>query len=104
MKEAMKAAAGKLGGDSPQAAKADTAKKSSKPAKVKEIHIRRGHAGGYIVRNRVDSAQGDMGATQEHEYPMGKLAQVLKHVKQHMPAEASEAAMPGANADTPENC
>lgn len=83
----MKEAQSLLGGEKAAPAKGADKKPSAKsPSKVKEIRIRPGHAGGYIVKNHLEDKNGYA----EQEFPMGKLSHVLKHVRAHMPKDDSE--------------
>jgi hypothetical protein len=98
MKNAMSEAAGSLGGE-----KKDT-KAKPKKLRTREMNIRRGHEGGYIVKNHLESEDGEP-HHQVHEYPMNSLTQVVKHLRTHMPSGESKAAPMTQTPDTdPDNC
>lgn len=103
MKTTMGGAAGQLGGekkDSPSDAKPQKSKKM----RTGEMHIRRGHAGGYIVKNHLEDEDGNSNGRPQ-EYPMTSLNQVVKHLRAHMPSdEAKAAASKETPTDDQENC
>lgn len=68
------AAKGALGGeDKPKQRKLHT----------HEVHVRRGHKGGYIARHEMHDADGNADHKQP-EYPLADEAAMLAHVKEHM--------------------
>lgn len=84
-------------------------KSKAKHGKTKEMHIRRGTGGGYIVKHDMEapdpsevSAMGqDMNTPPAQEYPIANHADLQSHVAEHMPDQSEEMEDGAASAGTP---
>lgn len=65
-----------------------------KKLKTAEIHVRRGAKHGYIAKHVMEDADGNpQHKTPEH--PIATYQELMQHMKEHMGAEAEEAAGQG---------
>lgn len=65
--------------------------------KTREMHIRKGHAGGFIARHEVEDEDGQP-QHQTHEYPLANKKQLLEHISEHMAEEGNGAGDDGGQA------
>jgi len=71
--------------------------KAKKPRrKVREMHIKPGHAGGYIVRHDEEPDPAEMmnpgaGAQESPQFPIQNAAALHAHIDEHMPEQTEEA-------------
>lgn len=65
--------------------------KPMKQHKVAGIHVRKGHAGGYIARHDLEDSDGNSYHGKSPEFPLASMAAVHKHMDEHMGEEAKEA-------------
>jgi hypothetical protein len=66
------------------------AKKKNPKLRTREMHIRRGTAGGFIVKHHLETEDGEP-HHQHHEFPLLNKKQLLDHVTEHMAGGESEA-------------
>lgn len=78
MRNDVDAAASVLGGGKP--------KEKTGKLKVQEVHIRRGHAGGFIVKHDLED-EGGSPHPKQHVYPLATMEDLRKHFDAHMGEE-----------------
>lgn len=75
----------------------------SKNLKTVGVHVRKGHAGGYIAKHDMEDEDGNP-YHKKPEYPISTMADVHKHMQAHLGEEAKEAAKENAGQGDGEDC